>query len=227
MIDGFVQVCSSSLDLNNSFIEDSVRLLESFFSILMSDFRWGNEAIWLASCKVTKVDTDKTRWMFDITCYPWTFGRTNLDGKGFGDPQVQTSEGKNAVETVVTTRRFTLQHFNLSLIYPTTLGHSPQSCSSPLKTMGWKPKYILGLSIFIFVYDEILARISFNFHMIRLDVYSICRFNMIEHDLTAHSKTPVQHKGLPFPGHVAPMDACVLGQCRSAAGGDLDWAIDQ
>jgi hypothetical protein len=61
MIDGFVQVCSSSLDLNNSFIEDSVRLLESFFSILMSDFRWGNEAIWLASCKVTKVDTDKTR----------------------------------------------------------------------------------------------------------------------------------------------------------------------
>ena len=96
----------------------------------------------------------------------------------------------------------------------------------PLKTMGWKPKYILGLSIFIFVYDEILASITFNFHIIRVDVYSICRFNMIEHDLTAHSKTSRPTQG-PFPGHVAPMDACVLGQCRSATGGDLDWAIDQ
>ena len=130
-------VCSSSLDLNNSFIEDSVRLLESFFSILMSDFRWGNEAIWLASCnarwpRLTRIKLDECLTSLAIL----EQGRTNLDGKGFGDPQVQTSYRREKCRW--NSSDFDVLHgsFNLSLIYPTTL---EPAFPSVLLLTPWKP----------------------------------------------------------------------------------------
>lgn len=178
--------------------------------------------------------------MFDITCYPWVLGRTNLDGFGdLGIPRYRpATEGKIAVETVVTSTFYTatLQPFT-DLPHNLGAGIPLSAAPHPLKNHGLETQIFAGFINFhignlqlvetcFHVYDEFLASISFNFHMIRVDVYSICRFNMIEHDLTAHSKTSRPTQG-PFPGHVAPMDACVLGQCRSATGGDLDWAIDQ
>ena len=170
-----------------------------------------------------------------------SLGGQILMAKNLGIPRYRpATEGKNAVETVVTSTFYTaLSTFHWFTPQPWSR-HSPQCCSSltPWKPWTGNPNicWVYQFSYWKFTamcwnllscIRWVFSQFSFNFHMIRVDVYSICRFNMIEHDLTAHSKTPVQHKGLPFPGHVAPMDACVLGQCRSATGGDLDWAMDQ